>query len=157
MTASLPVIVYAQHLGSSHEQLIRALVLSNLVTIRLKARIGRLSAYCGAVSAGCGAAAGVCKLRGGSANQISHAIANAIAIDSGMICDGAKSSCAAKIASSVEAGLVGMEMALNGVNFSGGDGILVDSVEDTIDNVGDLARDSMRETDETIIKLMINN
>ena len=119
--------------------------------------IGRLSAYCGAVSAGCGAAAGVCKLRGGSANQISHAITNAIAIDSGMICDGAKSSCAAKIASSVEAGLVGMEMALNGVNFSGGDGILVDSVEDTIDNVGDLARDSMRETDETIIKLMINN
>lgn len=157
MTASLPVIVYAKHLGCSHEQLIRALVLSNLVTIRLKSRIGRLSAYCGAVSAGCGAAAGVCKLRGGSANQISHAIINAIAIDSGIICDGAKSSCAAKIASSVEAGLVGMEMALDGVNFCGGDGILVDSVEDTIDNIGDIARDSMRETDETIIKLMIKN
>ena len=135
----------------------RALVLSNLVTIRLKSRIGRLSAYCGAVSAGCGAAAGVCKLRGGNANQISHAIVNAIAIDSGIICDGAKSSCAAKIASAVEAGLVGMEMALSGVNFSGGDGILVDSVEDTIDNVGNIARDSMRETDETIIKLMIKN
>lgn len=155
MTASLPVIVYAKHLGSSHEQLIRALVLSNLVTVRLKSRIGRLSAYCGAVSAGCGAAAGVCKLRGGNASQISHAIVNAIAIDSGIICDGAKSSCAAKIASAVESGLVGMEMALDGVNFSGGDGILVDSVEDTIDNVGDIARDSMRETDETIIKLMI--
>ena len=157
MTTSLPVIVYAKHLGCTHEQLVRALVLSNLVTIRLKSRIGRLSAYCGAVSAGCGAAAGVCKLRGGNANQISHAIVNAIAIDSGIICDGAKSSCAAKIASAVEAGLVAMEMALSGVNFSGGDGILVDSVEDTIDNVGNIARDSMRETDETIIKLMIKN
>lgn len=157
MTASLPVIVFAKHLGCSHEQLIRALVVSNLVTVRLKARIGRLSAYCGAVSAGCGAAAGVCKLRGGSASEISHAIVNAIAIDSGMICDGAKSSCAAKIASAVEAGLIGMEMALGGTNFSGGDGILVDSVEDTIDNVGSIAHDSMRETDETIIKLMIKN
>lgn len=157
MTTSLPVIVYAKHLNCSHEQLIRALVISNLVTIRLKLRIGRLSAYCGAVSAGCGAAAGVCKLRGGNANQISHAIANAIAIDSGIICDGAKSSCAAKIASAVEAGLIGMEMALDGVNFSGGDGILVDSVEDTIDNVGHIARDSMRETDESIIKIMIKS
>lgn len=157
MTTSLPVIVYAKHLGSTHEQLVRALVVSNLVTIRLKSRIGRLSAYCGAVSAGCGAAAGICKLRGGNAYEISHAIVNAIAIDSGIICDGAKSSCAAKIASAVEAGLIGMEMALDGVNFSGGDGILVDSVEDTIDNVGDIARDSMRETDATIIKLMIKN
>lgn len=157
MTTSLPVIVYAKHLGCTREHLIRALVVSNLVTIRLKSRIGRLSAYCGAVSAGCGAAAGVCKLRGGNANQISHAIINAIAIDSGIICDGAKSSCAAKIASAVEAGLIAMEMALSGANFSGGDGILVDSVEDTIDNVGNIARDSMRETDETIIKLMIKN
>lgn len=157
MTASLPVIVYAKHLGCSHEQLIRALVLSNLVTVRLKSRIGRLSAYCGAVSAGCGAAAGVCKLCGGTADQISHTIANAIAIDSGIICDGAKSSCAAKIASAVEAGLIGMEMALGGTNFSVGDGILVDSVEDTIDNVGSIAHDSMRETDEMIIKLMIKN
>ena len=157
MTASLPVIVFAKRLGCTHEQLLRALVLSNLVTIRLKARIGRLSAYCGAVSAGCGAAAGVCKLRGGNASEITHAIANAIAIDSGMICDGAKSSCAAKIASAVEAGLIGTEMALSGNNFSGGDGILVDSVEDTIDNVGCIAHDSMRETDETIIKLMIKS
>lgn len=157
MTTSLPVIVFAKHLGCTHEQLLRALVLSNLVTIRLKARIGRLSAYCGAVSAGCGAAAGVCKLRGGNASEISHAIVNAIAIDSGMICDGAKSSCAAKIASAVEAGLVGMEMALSGTNFSGGDGILFDSVEDTIDGVGSIAHDSMRETDETIIKLMIKS
>ncbi len=157
MTTSLPVIVFAKHLGCTHEQLLRALVLSNLVTIRLKKRIGRLSAYCGAVSAGCGAAAGVCKLRGGNENEISHAIANAIAIDSCMMCDGAKSSCAAKIASAVEAGLIGMEMALSGNNFSGGDGIVFDNVEDTIDNVGRIAHDSMRETDETIIKLMIKS
>ncbi|MDE6411698.1 MAG: L-serine ammonia-lyase, iron-sulfur-dependent, subunit alpha, partial [Clostridia bacterium] len=157
MTTSLPVIVFAKHLQCTHEQLLRALVLSNLVTIRLKARIGRLSAYCGAVSAGCGAAAGVCKLRGGNASEISHAIVNAIAIDSGMICDGAKSSCAAKIASAVESGLVGMEMALSGTNFSSGDGILFDSVEETIDGVGSIAHDSMRETDETIIKLMIKS
>lgn len=157
MTASLPVIVFAKKLRSSHERLLRALVVSNLVTVRLKSRIGRLSAYCGAVSAGCGAAAGVCKLRGGSAEEISRAIVNAIAIDSGMICDGAKSSCAAKIASAVEAGLMGMEMALKGNNFLGGDGILTDDVEATIDNVGAIARNGMRETDKTIIDLMIKN
>ena len=157
MTASLPVIEYAKYLKSSHEELIRALVVSNLVTVRLKSRIGRLSAYCGAVSAGCGAAAGICRLRGGTREEISRAIVNAIAIDSGIICDGAKSSCAAKIASAVEAGLLGMEMALSGTNFSGGDGILVDSVEGTIDNVSDVARNGMCATDETIIRLMIKN
>ncbi len=157
MTASLPVIVYAKHLHSSQEELLRALLVSNLVTVRLKSRIGRLSAYCGAVSAGCGAAAGVCRLRGGSHEEISRAIVNAIAIDSGILCDGAKSSCAAKIASAVEAGLMGMEMALRGFNFAVGDGILADTVENTIDNVGDIARNGMRETDETIIRLMIKN
>lgn len=157
MTASLPVIVFAKELNSPHEALLRALVVSNLVTVRLKSRIGRLSAYCGAVSAGCGAAAGVCKLRGGNAEEISRAVVNAIAIDSGMICDGAKSSCAAKIASAVEAGLMGMEMALCGHNFLGGDGILVDNVEATIDNVGDIAQKGMRETDKTIIDLMIKS
>lgn len=157
MTASLPVIVFAKELNSPHEALLRALVVSNLVTVRLKSRIGRLSAYCGAVSAGCGAAAGVCKLRGGNAEEISRTVANAIAIDSGMICDGAKSSCAAKIASAVEAGLMGMEMALCGHNFLGGDGILVDNVEATIDNVGDIAQKGMRETDKTIIDLMIKS
>lgn len=155
MTTSLPVIVFAKHLKSTHEELLRALVLANLVTVRLKSRIGRLSAYCGAVSAGCGAAAGVCKLRGGTREEISRTIVNAIAIDSGIICDGAKSSCAAKIASAVEAGLLGMEMALGGTNFCSGDGILVDSVEGTIDNVGDIARNGMCVTDKTIIDLMI--
>lgn len=155
MAASLPVITYAKHLNATHEQLVRALVLSDLITIRLKTGIGRLSAYCGAVSAGCGAAAGVCKLHGGGLEEISHTVVNALAINSGLVCDGAKSSCAAKIASSVEAGLIGMEMCLSGSNFSGGDGILVESVEGTIDNVGSLARNGMRATDEEIIRLMI--
>ncbi len=157
MTASLPVVVYAKHLGASREKLIRALVLSDLVTIHLKSGIGRLSAYCGAVSAGCGAGAGVCYLYGGGCDEISHTLVNALAIDSGIVCDGAKSSCAAKIASAVEAGLLGMEMSRGGSRFHGGDGILEEDVENTILNVGDLARNGMRETDEEIIRLMIKN
>ena len=157
MTASLPVIVYAKHLGVSREKLLRALVLSDLVTIHLKSGIGRLSAFCGAVSAGCGAGAGICYLYGGKYDEIAHTVINALAIDSGIVCDGAKSSCAAKIASAVEAGLVGMEMQRGGSNFRGGDGILEQEVESTIENVGDLARKGMRETDEEIIRLMIKN
>ncbi len=157
MTASLPVIVYAKHLGSSKELLYRALVLSNLITVHLKSGIGRLSAYCGAVSAGCGAGAGVCYLHGGKFDEIAHTVVNALAIDSGMICDGAKSSCAAKIASAVDAGLLGFEMYRNGSQFYGGDGILEKGVENTIHNVGDLARIGMRETDEEIIRLMLKN
>lgn len=156
MTASLPVIVYARHLGVSEEKLIRALVVSNLITIHLKTGIGRLSAYCGAVSAGCGAGAGICYLYGGGYDEVSHTVENAIAINSGVICDGAKSSCAAKIASAVEAGLLGFEMCRNGSAFCAGDGILEDSVESTIDNVGDIAS-CMRETDEEIIRLMIKS
>lgn len=156
MTASLPVIEYAKHLNKSHEELLRALLVSDLVTIHLKTGIGRLSAYCGAVSAGCGAGAGICYLHGGNVSEISHTIVNALAINSGIICDGAKSSCAAKIASAVEAGLLGFEMARRGNDFCGGDGILGDCVERTIENVGDVAR-NMRETDEEIIKLMISN
>lgn len=155
ITASVPVIVYAKELGVSHEKLLRALVVSNLVTVHLKRGIGCLSAYCGAVSAGCGAGAGVCYLRGGSYKEIAHTIVNALAIESGVICDGAKSSCAAKVASAVEAGLVGMEMYRRGSEFIGGDGIVEKGVENTIRAVGDLARNGMRETDEEIIRLMI--
>ncbi|MCD8372727.1 MAG: L-serine ammonia-lyase, iron-sulfur-dependent, subunit alpha [Clostridia bacterium] len=157
ITASMPVIVYAESLGSSREQLLRAVALSDLVTVHLKSDIGSLSAYCGAVSAGCGAAAGICYLHGGRYDEIAHTLVNALAIDSGVICDGAKSSCAAKIASSVEAGLLGFEMYRNGSQFYGGDGILEKGVENTIHNVGDLARIGMRETDEEIIKIMIKN
>ena len=154
LTASVPVIVYAQELGVSHEELLRALVVSNLITIHLKTGIGRLSAYCGATSAGAGAAAGITYLYGGRAHEISHTVVNAIAIDSGMVCDGAKASCAAKIASAVEAGLLGMQMQQRGSQFYGGDGIVVKGVENTIRNVGVLAAQGMRETDRTIIELM---
>ena len=154
LTASVPVIVYAQELGVSHEELLRALVVSNLITIHLKTGIGRLSAYCGATSAGAGAAAGITYLYGGRAHEISHTVVNAIAIDSGMVCDGAKASCAAKIASAVEAGLLGMQMQSQGKQFYGGDGIVVKGVENTIRNVGVLAAQGMRETDRTIIELM---
>lgn len=154
LTASLPVIVYARSLGSTQEELYRALVVSNLVTIHLKTGIGSLSAYCGATAAGCGAGAGICYLHGGHYEEISHTIVNAVAIDSGMICDGAKASCAAKIASAVEAGLLGWKMQQNGSQFYGGDGIVVKGVENTIRNVGTLASEGMRETDRTIIRLM---
>lgn len=157
MTASLPVVVYAKYLGVPYEKLLRAVILSDLITIHLKTGIGRLSAYCGAVSAGCGAGAGVCYLRGYGLEKISATIDNALAINSGIVCDGAKSSCAAKIASSVEAGLLGMEMSCTDSNFSFGDGILGDNVEGTINNVSEMARIGMRATDEEIIHLMIKN
>lgn len=154
LTASLPVIVYAEELKVSEDLLYRALVISNLVTIHLKTGIGRLSAYCGATSAGCGAGAGITYLYGGRYREIAHTIVNAIAIDSGMVCDGAKASCAAKIASAVEAGLLGMQMQMHDSQFYGGDGIVVKGVENTIRNIGTLASVGMRETDRTIIHLM---
>lgn len=155
MTASLPVIVYAEELGAGTDALYRALAVSNLVTIHLKTGIGRLSAYCGATSAGCGAGAGIAYLHGGRANEIAHTIVNAVAINSGMICDGAKASCAAKIASAVEAGLLGWQMQMHDAQFYGGDGIVVKGVENTIKNVGRLARDGMAETDREIISIMV--
>ena len=157
ITASVPVIVYAQEMKVSEEILYRALVLSNLITIHLKTGIGRLSAYCGAISAGCGAAAGIAYLLGGRKKEIEHTIVNAIAINSGVICDGAKSSCAAKIASAVEAGLLGMQMYFHGSQFYGGDGIVTKGVENTIQNVGRLARQGMVLTDKEIIDMMVES
>ena len=155
MTASLPVIVYARELGVSDELLYRALLVSNLITIHLKTGIGCLSAYCGAISAGCGAGAGVMYLHGGKLNEISHTIVNALAINSGVVCDGAKASCAAKIASAVESGLLGMQMYMHGKEFYNGDGIVAGSVEATIKNVGELAQNGMAETDREIIRIML--
>ena len=155
MTASLPVKVYAEHMHASEDKLFRAVVLSDLITVHLKTGIGRLSAYCGAVSAGAGAGAGIAYLYGGGFEEISHTIVNALAITSGLICDGAKSSCAAKIAAAVDAGIMGYEMYRRGSQFYGGDGILLHGVEDTIENVSDLARVGMKETDEEIIRLMV--
>lgn len=155
ITSSVPVIVYARETDKSEEELLRALCVSNLVTIHLKAGIGRLSAYCGVVSAACGAGAGVAFLEGGRYDTIAHTVVNALAMDSGIICDGAKASCAAKIASSVDAGLLGLTMYKNGNQFYSGDGLVAKGVENTIRNIGSLARNGMASTDKEIIRLML--
>lgn len=157
MTASLPVIVYANDMGASHERLLRALVVSNLITIHQKTPIGRLSAFCGAVSAGCGAAAGVAWLIDGTTDAVSATITNTLGMISGTVCDGAKPSCAAKIASAVEAGLLGFDLYENGKGLHGGDGILKNDVEKTIESVGQLAREGMRETDAEILDIMLDD
>lgn len=155
LTASVPVIEYAKELRASQETLYRALLIANLVTIHQKTSIGRLSAYCGAISAGVGAGAGIAWLNGGKFKEIAHTIVNALAIVSGIVCDGAKPSCAGKIASAVEAGILGYEMYKNGQQFYGGDGIIVKGVENTIKNIGRLGSIGMRETDQEIIRMML--
>ena len=157
LTTSVPVIIYGREMGVSEWTMLRALAVSNLVTIHLKTGIGSLSAYCGATSAGAGAGAGVCYLYGGRYQEIAHTIVNALAINSGMICDGAKASCAAKIASAVEAGMLGMRMYMHDSQFYGGDGIVVQGVENTIRAVSTIARDGMRGTDKEVIRLMMGN
>ena len=154
MTASLPVIRYARHLNVPRETLYRALAVSDLVTIHQKAGIGRLSAYCGAISAGTGAGAGIASLLDGSYSAVAHTIVNAVAILSGTICDGAKPSCAAKIAAGVDAGILGYEMYCRHKEFYGGDGIVTSGVDNTIANVGVLAREGMKQTDRTILEIM---
>lgn len=154
ITASMPVYRYAKHLGASQEQLYRALIVSDLVTCYQKAGIGVLSAYCGAISAGIGAGAGIAYLQGADKDAIAHTIVNAVAILSGTICDGAKPSCAAKIAESVDAGILGYRMYLGGNNFDPGDGIVGADLHQTVTNVGVLAREGMRGTDRTILKIM---
>lgn len=154
MTASLPVIVYAEGLGKTREELYRALALSNLVTIHQKTGIGRLSAYCGAISAGCGAGCGIAYLQGGDCRAISHTLVNALAIVSGIVCDGAKASCAGKIASAVDAGIFGYEMYLEQQQFYGGDGLVSKGVENTLANIGRLGSVGMKETDKEIIRIM---
>ena len=156
ITASVPVAVYAKELGKTEEEMLRAVALSDLVTIHQKTGIGRLSAYCGAISAGCGAGAGIAFLQGGRLHAVAHTVVNAIAILSGTICDGAKPSCAAKIAAAVDAGILGCEMYMEHQQFYGGDGIVTKGVDNTVSNVGRLAREGMRETDRTILKIMMN-
>ena len=155
ITASVPVIVYAGETNKSEEELLRALIVADLITVHQKTGIGCLSAYCGAISAGVGSGAGICYLEGGRFHEIAHTLVNAVAILSGTICDGAKPSCAAKIAMAVEAGFMGWEMAKSGREFFGGDGIVTKGVENTIRNVGQLARDGMMETDREIIRIML--
>lgn len=156
ITASVPVVVYGRDRGAAEEEILRAVTVSDLVTIHQKTGIGRLSAYCGAISAGCGAGAGIAYLQGGGVDGVAHAVVNAIAILSGTICDGAKPSCAAKIAAAVDAGLLGYDMYLENQQFYGGDGIVTKGADKTLSNIGRLAREGMRETDRTILKIMMN-
>jgi len=154
ITVSLPVIEYAKELHASQELLYRSLVMANLTAIRQKALIGTLSAYCGAISAGCAAGAGIAYINGGNLHLINHTIVNSLAILSGTICDGAKPSCAAKIASAVDAALMGYQMACANKEFRGGEGIVKKGVENTIASVGRLGKDGMKQTDEEILKIM---
>ncbi|MEG2481806.1 MAG: L-serine ammonia-lyase, iron-sulfur-dependent, subunit alpha [Clostridia bacterium] len=155
ITVSVPLIEYAEGMQLPKEQLHRALLLSNLTAIRLKALIGCLSAYCGAISAGCASAAGIAYLLGGDLHLISHTLVNSLAILSGTICDGAKPSCAAKIACAIDAGIMGYQMALQDKEFRGGEGIVKKGVENTIISIGRLGKDGMRETDREILKIMV--
>lgn len=155
ITVSVPLIVYARELGSSDERLYRALVLSNLVAIHQKTGIGRLSAFCGAVCAGAAAGAGIAYLDGGGYEEAVHAVVNALSITAGMVCDGAKPSCAGKIAFAVNAGILGYVMYRDGQQFYGGDGIVKKGVENTIDSIARLGRDGMRATNDEIIRIML--
>lgn len=156
MTASLPVVIYAEEMKVDEELLYRALCVSNLITIHIKSGIGTLSAYCGAVAAGAGAGCGVAYLHGGKYREVAHTLVNALAIDSGLICDGAKASCAAKIATAVENGLLGFHLFKAGNQFVGGDGIVKKGVENTIESVARLAKEGMRETDKEILQIMLD-
>ena len=156
ITASLPVVEYAKAYQISDEQLIRAVALSDLMAVHVKEGIGTLSAFCGAVCSGCSAGAGIAYLLGGDDKLICHTFVNALAIVSGMICDGAKPSCAAKIAASVDAGILGYEMAVEGQEFYSGEGIVTKGIEGNIKNIGRLGRIGMKQTDEEIMNIMFN-
>ena len=155
LTITMPIVEYAKELNASHEQLIRAMVLANLTAVRIKQSIGCLSAYCGAICAGCSAAAGVAFLYGEEESIIEHTVVNGLAILSGTICDGAKPSCAAKIAMAVHAGLLGFQMAKEGTEFVHGEGIIKKGIENTIEEVGVLSRDGMNMTNKVILDIMV--
>ena len=157
LTASLPVIVFAEEKKLSHDKLLRGLLVSNLIAIHQKTRIGRLSAYCGAVSAGCGSGAAITYLSGGSYEQVCETITNTLAVVSGIVCDGAKPSCASKIASSVDAALNAHYLAMQNRVFEPGEGIVKGDIEKTIAGVGAIAADGMRETDRVILRIMVDD
>ena len=155
LTSSLPVIEFASELKVPNEKLIRAVALSDLIAIHQKTSIGRLSAFCGAISAGCAAGAGIAYLSGGDFDAVSHTVVNSLAVVSGIVCDGAKASCAAKIAMAVDAGILGFNMYKSGQQFYSGDGIITKGVDNTIANVGRMASKGMRETDREILNIMV--
>ena len=154
ITVSLPVYIYGQELGATEEKIYRALALSNLISIHIKSNLGKLSAFCGAVSASCGTGAAITYLYGGGYDLIAETISNTLANVSGIVCDGAKPSCAAKIASSLDAALLAHKLAMRGRNFHAGEGLVMEDIESTIASVGAVGRDGMRETDHEILMLM---
>jgi len=154
ITVSVPVLEYAKEWNCSDEQLYRALAISNLTALHMKNGIGRLSAFCGAVSAGAAAGAAIAYLGGGGLDDVSHTLVNSLAIASGIVCDGAKASCAAKISSSIDAAQLGYQMYRDGQQFYGGDGLVLKGVENTIRSIAEMGRDGMKETDRKIIELM---
>ena len=155
ITVSMPILEYANEVKCSEEKLLRALTLANLLSLHQKRYIGNLSAYCGATSAGCSAACGIAYIDDASLEVIGHTIINAISTIGGMVCDGAKSSCAAKIASAVEAGLMGYELAKRDRSFKPGEGMVVEDMEQTIRNIGRMGRKGMKGTDVEILNIMI--
>ena len=157
MTVSLPVLQYADKWGISDEKIYRALLISNLTAIHLKHYIGSLSAFCGAVTAACAAGCAITYMAGGTFEQICNTIINTLANVGGIVCDGAKASCAAKIASAVDAAILGHQMSMLGRSFSGGDGIIQDNIEDTIKSIGYVGRVGMKETDIEILHIMMDN
>jgi L-cysteine desulfidase len=154
LTVTLPVLEYARELGKDHETVLRALLVSNLVAIRIKAAYGRLSAFCGAVSAAAGSGAAITWLRGGTETQIETTIVNTLADISGMVCDGAKASCASKIASAVGTAILASCMSMDSKGFAAGEGLVKQNVEQTIDTIGRMASEGMAETDKKILQLM---
>ncbi|MCP1102870.1 serine dehydratase subunit alpha family protein [Aequitasia blattaphilus] len=157
ITCSVPVIVYGRETNASEESIYRALLLSNLTAIHQKTGIGRLSAFCGAVCAGVAAGGGIAYLKGGKKDEVFHTVVNGLAIVSGMVCDGAKASCAAKIAMSIQSGLLGYHMFICGEEFKGGDGIISKGIENTIVNIGRLGKKGMQITNQEIIHIMLND
>jgi L-cysteine desulfidase len=154
ITASMPVITYARELGKTEEELLRALCVANLVALHIKTGIGMMSAFCGAVCAGCGAGAGIAYLLGADAGTVAETVSNCLGIISGTVCDGAKPSCAAKVAYAVDCGILGYEMSQAGKRFRGGEGIIADDVEQTIRNIGRMGCEGMAETDHVIQAIM---
>ena len=155
ITCSMPVLEYAHELWASHEQLVRAVVLSDLTAIHVKYYIGELSAFCGAVSAACGAGSGICMLRGGTFEQYEATVVNTLVNVGGIVCDGAKPSCAAKISAAVDAAILGCDQALSGYNFQPGDGLVGDTPEESIRAMGYVGRVGMQPTDIEILNIMI--
>ena len=157
LTVSLPVIEYAEALQVSQDKMHRALIISNLIAIYQKRFIGSLSAFCGAVSAACGAGAAITYLHGGTHEQIQNTIKNTLVNVGGILCDGAKSSCAAKIAASLDAAILGHEMSMRGRTFPEGEGLVQHNIDSTMKGIGSIAREGMRATDTMILETMINN